>query len=69
MGFRSVLARFLVVVLLVAGVTSCSRDDRPLEERLQATLDDRLVDSGVNGAAAAIIFPDGTANLSLSSGL
>jgi CubicO group peptidase (beta-lactamase class C family) len=46
--------------LLLAGATSCFRDERPLEERLQATLDDCLVDSGVKGADVAVIPPDET---------
>ena len=48
------------MALMLAGSASCSRDERPLEERLQAALDDCLVDSEVKGASVAVILPDET---------
>jgi len=48
----------LIVTPAVLGATFCSRDQRPLDVRLQAALDDGLRKYGVKGASAALIFPD-----------
>jgi CubicO group peptidase (beta-lactamase class C family) len=48
----------LILALVVLGATSCHRDRRPLDVRLQAALDDGLRKYDVKGASAALIFPD-----------
>jgi D-alanyl-D-alanine carboxypeptidase len=58
MDFRSFHQRLLIAVLALAGLVSCSRDERPLEERLQEALDERLQQCHVKGASVAVILPD-----------
>jgi D-alanyl-D-alanine carboxypeptidase len=54
--------RWLLMIgaLAFAMVASCARNGRPLEEKLQTALEKRLRQSGVHGASAAVILPDGT---------
>ena len=54
---RSLLA---IGTLLFATVASCARNGRPLNEKLQTALEERLRRCDVKGASVAVIFPDGT---------
>ena len=49
----------ILQVLLAFALTSCSRDIRPLDERIRAALNNRIREYGVKGASAAVVFPDG----------
>lgn len=50
----------------LAAITSCARDTRPLEVRLQSALDQSLRRCDAKGGSAAIIFPDGNLWLGVS---
>ena len=50
----------MVGTLSFATVASCARNGCPLNEKLQAALDERLRRRDVEGASAAVILPDGT---------
>lgn len=60
MGFRNFRRPFFIASLGLAGLTSCARDAHPLEERLQAALDECLRRYDVKGASVAVILPDET---------
>ena len=50
----------LFQVLVIIALSSCSRDIRPLDERIQAALNNRIHEFGVKGTSAAVVLPDGT---------
>ena len=52
----------VALTLTLSALTSCSRDTRPLDQRLTEALDARLRQFGVRGASAAVILPDGSAH-------
>jgi len=51
---------FILQALFVVALSSCSRDMRPLDERIQAALNARIHEYDVKGASAAVVLPDGT---------
>jgi D-alanyl-D-alanine carboxypeptidase len=50
----------LVGAVALAGLASCARDGRSVEDRLQSALDRRLQRCEAKGASAAVMLPDGT---------
>lgn len=50
----------LVAALALAGLASCARNGRAVEDRLQSALDHRLRRCESKGASVAVILPDGT---------
>lgn len=52
--------RFVACTLVLAAVVSCAQTGDPPLKRLQAALDKRVKQYKVQGASAAVIFPDGT---------
>ncbi len=54
---RLIIGIYLVIFFYVM---SCSRDSRPLDERVKEALNARLQQYDVKGASAAIILPDGS---------
>lgn len=56
---------FLVALCLTV---SCTRDDRPVDDRMKEALVDRLRQYDVKGASAAVIYPDGAAHV-IAAGL
>ena len=59
---------FAVALSVLVSVTSCSRDVRPLDERLEEALGKRLRQYGVKGASTAVILP-GDSALTVVSGI
>jgi len=57
---------FAVALLALVSVASCSRDARPLDERLEEALGKRLRQYGVKGASTAVILPEDSAVLVVS---
>ena len=57
---KNPILSFILLTLLLADVTSCSRDNRSMHERVRDALEYRLEQYGVRGASAAIILPDGS---------
>ncbi len=49
-----------IAVLALAGLASCVFVKRPLGQKLQSALDDRLRRCDVKGASVAVVLPDGT---------
>jgi D-alanyl-D-alanine carboxypeptidase len=50
----------VVGTLALVGLASCARSGRPLNDKLQSALDDRLRRCDAKGASAAVVLPDGT---------
>jgi D-alanyl-D-alanine carboxypeptidase len=50
----------VVGTLALVGLASCARGARPLKDKLQSALDDRLRRCDAKGASAAVVLPDGT---------
>jgi len=54
------LSALLLITAILTTLMSCSSEDpRPIEQRLQETLDRRIRKYGARGASAAVIFADG----------
>ncbi len=62
-GLSGLMSRLHSLVVLgtlsFAAVASCARSERPLNEKLQTALDERLRHCDVKGASVAVILPDG----------
>jgi len=57
---KSPRLNLLVFAVVLFPFVSCSRDTRPLDERVREALDDRLEQYDVRGVSSAIVMPDGT---------
>jgi len=62
MGFAMSALHLLLVIgtLTFATVATCARSGRPLSEKLQTALDERLRRCDVRGASVAVVLPDST---------
>jgi len=59
MKTKTSITAILLLTVILTTLSSCTSDNpRPLEQRLQETLDEKIQKYGVRGVSAAIVFPD-----------
>ena len=56
---KTQVLRLILLIMVIFGIASCSRDTRPLDVRLRDALTNRLEQYDVKGASAAVMLPDG----------